>query len=173
MIGDVVRLIAAWLGDATYGVGAQLALVPRDGGDSLPTTPTIIEETTDARLGRGRLPETGFPYLAVTAEPVTAIDQDVNTDDGYFRGSVRIDYVEKDVDADTAKQDGNYVLRAAVWSIRQLMRRDVGHAGRLRNQIALTRIGPVTVDGWQEQLESALTSGGFTVQLEARDYYSL
>lgn len=174
MIGEVSQLVAAWLGDATHGVGALLASVPRSGSDPLPTTPTIIEETTDDRLGRGRLPETGYPYLAVSAERVDAIDENVVTDDGYFAAAVRVEYLNKGSAPDTLKRDGNYVLRAAVWSIRRLMRQDAGASGRLRNQIAVVRVGPIAMEPWVEQMSDGTILGGFVLQIpSARDYYSL
>lgn len=174
MIGDVVRLVADWLEGGTYGVGAMLANVPRDGGDALPATPTIVEETTDNRLGRGRLPETGYPFLAVSAEPSSVMDQDVVTDDGYFATAVRIDYLAKDVDQDDAKRDGGYVLRAVCWSLRHLMRQDANAAGRLRNSIALIRVGPITLDPWQESMDDGTIIGGLVLQIpSARDYHAI
>ncbi|MCC7132481.1 MAG: hypothetical protein IT352_07550 [Gemmatimonadales bacterium] len=174
MIGDLVRIVADWLEDGTHGVGAMLANVPRDVGDALPATPTVIEETANPRLGRGRLPETTMPYLAVTAEAVTAIDAEVVTDDGYFSAAVRIQYVGKDDDAAGVKRDGGYTLRAVVWSLRRLMRQDAGAAGRQRNSIALVRLGPITVEPWQEDLNDGTVIGGLVLQCPAvRDFYTL
>lgn len=174
MIGEMVRFVADWLDDGTYGVGAMLANVPRDGGDPLPATPTVIEETVNDRLARGRYPETGHPFLAVTAELATVIDENVVTDDGYFSAAVRIDYVAKDDTADTIKRDGNYVLRAVCWSLRHLLRQDANAAGRLRNSLALVRVGPISVEPWTESLQDGTLVAGVVVQFPSvRDYYDI
>ena len=65
-----VRQVADWLGDATYGVNAVRASIPKDVADSAPAAVTIYDETRDAWVARGQVPRTKTgtgPLLLVRA----------------------------------------------------------------------------------------------------------
>jgi len=48
---EVVRMVADWFAHATNGINAEIANVPRDGGDSAPTSlVAVLDETRSAIL---------------------------------------------------------------------------------------------------------------------------
>lgn len=173
-MNEIVRLVADWLEDGTNGVNALLASVPRDGGDPLPTSVTIYDETRDNRPARGRVPDgaTDLPAVTVALRGVTVMAEQV-TDDGYCSAEVVVQYAAKNVDAWKAKRDGNYVLRAVAWSLRRLRRLDANAAGRLRNQVALGVIDPIRLEPWVERIEDTLIVGSVVMPVTARDYYAI
>ena len=168
-MNELVRLVADWLEDTTYGVNAQLALVPRDGGDAQPTSVVIVDETRDPRPGRGRVPQDDTPVVTVALQAMTHLTETI-TDDGYLSGEVIVQYAAKNVEAWKAKRDGNYVLRAVAWSLRRLRRMDANAAGRLRNNVALIGIDPIRFEPWFERVDDTLIVGTVTVPLTARDF---
>lgn len=168
-MNELTRIVADWLEDGTNGVNAQLALVPRDGGDPQPANVTVVDETRDNRPARGRVPEDGLPSVVVAMQAMTHLTEQV-TDDGYLAADVVVQYAAKNVDAWKVKRDGNTVLRAVMWSLRKLRRTDANHASRLRNQVALITIDPVRFDPWFERVEDTLVVGTVTVPVTARDF---
>lgn len=54
---DIVRVFADWAEDATYGVNALLASVPRDGDVALPPNVTVMDETRDESVAFGMAPK--------------------------------------------------------------------------------------------------------------------
>lgn len=172
-MNEAVRLVADWLEDGTNGVNALLASVPRDGADPLPTSVTVNDETRDNRIARGRVPESGLPVVVVLSQAATVLDQSVVTDDGFFAVDLVIQYAAKDLDAYEAKRDGNYVLRAVMWSLRRLRRTDANAAARVRNQVALIDLGPIRLESWVEQTEDLVIVGSLVVPVTLRDYYAL
>jgi hypothetical protein len=168
-MNEIVRIVADWLEDATNGVNAQLDLVPRDNGDTQPADVAIMDETRDPRAGRGRVPDDSAPVITVALQGMTHLTE-VITDDGYLAAEVVVQYAAKNVETWKAKRDGNYVLRAAAWSLRRLRRADVSHAGRTRNSVALITVDPIRFDPWFERVDDTLVIGTLTVPVTARDY---
>lgn len=171
---DLVRIVANWLEDGTNGVNALLASVPRDGGDPLPTSVLVYDETRDNRPARGRLPEadTDLPALVIGMRTLTFM-QEIVTDDGYLSAELVLQYAAKNVDAYKAKRDGYTVLRAASWSLRRLRRSDVSVAGRTRNQVTLLTMDPVRFEPWFERVDDTLIVGTLAVPVTARDHFSI
>jgi hypothetical protein len=170
-MNELVRIVADWLEDGTNGVNAQLALVPRDGGDPQPVNVLVYDETRDNRPARGRVPEGAaeLPAITVALQGLTHLTEQV-TDDGYLAAEIVVQYAAKNVDAWKAKRDGNYTLRAAAWSLRKLRRTDGNAAARLRNSVALIGIDPVRFDPWFERVDDTLVVGTLTVPVTARDF---
>lgn len=52
-----VRMVADWLQDATYGIDAIAAVVPRDGSDSAPPTVHVYDETRHGWVARNQIPK--------------------------------------------------------------------------------------------------------------------
>ena len=86
-MNELVRMVADWLEDGTNGVNAQLDLVPRDNGDDQPADVVIVDETRDARPGRGRVPQDDVPIVTVALASLTHMTE-VITDDGYMAGEI-------------------------------------------------------------------------------------
>jgi hypothetical protein len=168
-MNELVRIVADWLEDATYGVNAQLDLVPRDNGDAQPADVTIVDETRDNRPARGRVPEGDGPVVTVAMQGLTHMTETV-MEDGYLAADIVVQYAAKNVDAWKAKRDGNYTLRAVAWSLRRLRRTDANAAARVRNSVAVIALDPVRFDPWFERVEDTLVVGTLTVPVTARDY---
>lgn len=168
-MNEVVRIVSTWLEHATYGVNAQLDVVPRDGGDPQPADVTVMDETSDPRAGRGRIPEDDVPVVTVAMQGMTHLTEQV-TDDGYLAADLIIQYAARNVEMWKAKRDGNTVLRAVCWSLRYLRRREANDAARLRNNVALIAINPIRFEPWFERVEDTLVVGTLTVPVTARDY---
>jgi hypothetical protein len=168
-MNELVRIVADWLEDATYGINTQLDSVPRDNGDDQPADVTIMDETRDPRAGRGRVPDDAAPVVTVSVQGITHLTETL-TDDGYLAAEIVVQYAIKNAEAWKAKRDGNYTLRAAAWSLRQLRRQDVGHAGRTRNSITLLTVDPIRFDPWFERVDDTLVVGTLTVPITARDH---
>lgn len=170
-MNELVRIVADWLEDTTYGVNAQLALVPRDANDPQPGAVTVFDETRDNRPARGRVPDASgdVPALTVSLRGMTHLSETI-TDDGYLQAELMIQFAAKHVDAWRAKRDGHTTLRAAAWSLRYLRRTDANHAARLRNSLALIGIDPVRFEPWFERIDDTLVVGTLVVPVTARDY---
>lgn len=73
MILDVVRAVADWCEDATYGVDATLAALDFDGSDTAPSGAlTVIDETRDDDAAIDRPPTA--PFLKVVAGELRSLD---------------------------------------------------------------------------------------------------
>lgn len=172
-MNEAIRVVADWFEHGTHGINALLASVPRDGGDPLPANVSVYDETRDNRIARGRVPETGLPAVLVSSRTARVLDESRVTDDGFFAVDLVVQFAGKDIDAYKAKRDGNYTLRAAMWSLRRLRRQDASSASRLRNQVALIDLGPMLLDPWTEGTEDTWVVGGFVVPTTWRDYFAL
>lgn len=169
MFNEPVRILAAWLAHATLGVNAKLATVPRDGGDPLPTSVTIVDETTNGSLARGRLPETPRPILTVeiyrwdALEPVPS--QGVLRD---FDVTLLIRFGDTEAQSETGKRDAHYTMRAVQMSLAELWK-ESNSASRTRNNVQLydcTRITPLTL---YAETPNAEIVGGHLITVRGRD----
>jgi len=169
---EPVRILADWLEDATHGVNAKLATVPRDVGDAQPPAVTVYDETRDDRIARGRVadPEDTLPAVYVTLRNAALLPESQVMDDGFFNADLLIRYVTRQSDASRAKQEAFYTLRAAAWSVRRLHRLDGSHASRTRNSVVLTRVLTVSYEPTLEEVEDALLVGTLIVPCEWRDF---
>jgi hypothetical protein len=67
MMQEMVRIVAAALRDGTIGIAAQLATMPREGGDTAPPVPVIYDETSDLQTALDQIPDAPGPFLQVAA----------------------------------------------------------------------------------------------------------
>ena len=67
MMQEMVRIVAAALADATIGVAAQLATMPRESGDEASPVPVILDETSDLQTALDQIPDAPGPFLQVAA----------------------------------------------------------------------------------------------------------
>lgn len=115
-----VRLLATQLADATNGVNAMAALVPRLGTDAAPPTLTIYNETQHGWVARGQVPkpQTGvvFPCVIVYAQAVQYDSGVPDTQDvaRTIEGTLTVvcQLLLTESHTETAVQDGMYLLRA-------------------------------------------------------------
>lgn len=67
MLVETLLTLKAHLEDPTRGLGAKLATTPRESGDALPATPTILEETSSIELALNR-PPAALPALGLSID---------------------------------------------------------------------------------------------------------
>lgn len=139
---EVVRIIADWLADATYGVNAMLAEVPRDNGDPQPADVTIADETRHDWVSRGVATKTVLdagPYIAVAVyQPMTADGLDNATGFTYQPGEIPIAIrdIRADSDSSAANLASGITMRAVRWSL-NLLRDHAHRSSRIRNLVQL------------------------------------
>lgn len=124
---ELPPLLADWLADATFGVNAILATVPRDGGDPLPPNVTVYDEVRDPRCARRIIPPEmvppGHPAIAVyqSAEAVypLARPQRGRLGGAFIEGTATylVLYIQRESDSVAAASAARYTLRAVLHSL--------------------------------------------------------
>lgn len=155
---EAVRIVTAWLKNATYGVAAKLAALPLDGSDTRPTTianTSIVDETDNANAAFRRFDGLTLPALIVTCagEPEqrdAELPQSNDRADGYV--TVQVRYAERAAGSQTAIVDGTYVIRAVIASLREL-HSNANIASRTRNSIRLVSCESIVEQGIYEEVE--------------------
>lgn len=173
MIAESVRIVAAWLADATHGVNALLASVPKDGADAVPASVTLYNEVTHPEIARGQVPDT-LPALIVTVSPspVTATSSSVQPFPGDVRVEVEIRHAVKTAgafDTDDAVVGTGIVFRAVRASLRRLI--TVGEVSRVRNQVQLLAWGDDRLMLYTPNTDNHVT-GTLTITLTMRDVWA-
>lgn len=112
MILETLRILADALGPSgSVPLGTHLAAIPIDAGDTVPTTPIVVDATRNLDVAVGRLPAT-LPALALSFDELTDLDpfsvQGIR--DGHV--AVLFKYGDREVNAEVAMQDALYVFRA-------------------------------------------------------------
>lgn len=174
-MNEPVRLLADWLKDPTDGVAALLATVPRDPGDPLPTGPiTVLDETRDESAAPGHFPDPGTG-IALTVQMTSGLAGDnraaQNSGHGSWNMLVRIGL--RNTNTANAKRDGNYVLRATLWSLRKYRNLDPNSAPRTRNNFRLLLPEEVQVLQWWETIEDTLVSAALLVPFASSHDFGL
>lgn len=144
MILETVRINADWLADATNGVNAMLATVPRDAGDPQPAAVAVRDATRDGVVGRRQIPHasSGAPELFVNFEPDGLTDMDPEVWTTYRDCDalpISIRYVVENAATEAAMRDAYYTLRAAQKSLRRL-NENTNAAATVRNQVELVEL---------------------------------
>ena len=175
MILEAVRMVHTWLQNGTYGVNAKLALMSGagllDGSDTVPADiVTFLEETSDARLARGRVPEVAaqLPCLAVLQSGEVVVPAVVGTT--YFDADVTIGiwYVARDKDSDTGRRDAMYTIRAIRQSLHELFK-PANDASRVRGAVQMFPTGEITVPPLFTIQEDVPISGAVELKVKIRD----
>lgn len=168
-------MVHTWLQDGTYGVNAKLALMSAagllDGSDSVPADiVTFIEETSDARLARGRVPELAsqLPCLAVLQSGEVVVPAVVKTT--YFDADITIAiwYVARDKDSNDGRQDAMYTIRAIRQSLRELFK-PANSADRTRGNIQMFPSGEITIPPLFTIQNDLPISGAVELRVKIRD----
>jgi hypothetical protein len=168
---EVIRSVADWLAHATNGANAEIANVPRDGGDSAPTSlVAVLDETRSEILALKRIPdEQTPPFLFVWFSgdaALSAVNQAKQDADSF---EITIAYVDRDSNAAAAVRDGAYVMRAVRRSMNRL-HENANLASRMRNSIEV-RNGNIRMRLVRPsvELESAVVSLGLAITYAVRD----
>jgi len=152
--------VADWLADGTNGVNALLAGVPRDVGDSVPTSlADVMDETRDDITALRRIPdEQNVPIVFVfmpSDADFRAVNQGKQDADTF---PVWIAYLDRDTGAAAAVRDASYVLRAVRKSLNRFHAGDAtAIAARNRNSIEV-RNGNVRMSLIRPNLQLEATS---------------
>lgn len=174
MFLEPVRIVADWLADATNGVNALLARVPRDAGDPVPPAVTIYDETRHGWVTRATVPRfdgsgIALPGLMVLAHQQTELQPEDPTDaDRWLRPQLLIRYVDREVASEQGAAAASYTYRAVVGALDRLA--DNAHAAaRTRNGIELAGRLQCHYVAQSSPLGDAVVTGALLVQYDARD----
>src|SRR5690349_8344612 len=120
MFTDPLRQVNTWLSNATNGVNALLASVPKDAGDATPASVTIVDAATEAWVARGVIDRSKVgagPLLLVQA----ANDGDATLFQNETRQGTQLEVLIRFAVRKTATDDGFFqawsTLRAAARSL--------------------------------------------------------
>lgn len=175
---EAVRMVTAWLQDATKGVAAKLLALPLDGSDSRPATilsASIVDETSNANAAFRRFDGLTLPALIITCTG------DPEHRDPEFPGSsdradawvtIEVRYAERKTSSNAAITDGTYVIRAVVASLRELHRNE-NVASRTRNSIRLVSCDSMVEQGIYEEIEDTWLLASVTVKYLVSDLLPL
>lgn len=112
MIVNTLRMIADALNDDEYGVNAQLATLPVDTTDTLPSSIAVIgDETQDDTFGYNRFP-TALPAIGVIVDADTPMSGEVMSDNRDGTVTVLIAYANDNVDGAVGKTHTWLTFRA-------------------------------------------------------------
>ena len=177
---ETVRLIADALADATHGVGAVLALVPRSPGDALPATPPIYDETRHDFAALEEMPSelpagVEFPCLVVTLgsgkslyDPARAQPSKLAAAQAEFEATVNVHYFTQDSSAAAARRAARYVLRAvrgALWTFWH----PALSAGRELNKVRLESLIGLEMISMLQPIEHVTIAGACAVHVRGRE----
>lgn len=170
MILEAVRLLAAWLGNGTYGIAAKLAALPKDGSDSTPSgTLSITEETTGAAASVDQYPAAWS--CVVAAQPVESLDGQAATYTHDADVPLLLRLCRTDSNAAAAARDLYYTLRATVQSIEALFNdANTGAvAARTRNSVQAYAIVALGQARTRDEPQDNVVTGALAVTLRCRD----
>lgn len=162
MILEVVRSLTDWLNDGSHGIVAQLATVPRDGGEPLPTVGTIADETRSNLVAQQRLPST--PGFAVNVQQIPMLDGEIQTIVGDGVAQILMRYGVSNADTQYATRDTSYVLRAAILSLRRY-----NADTRSRNQIQIYSCTHLAIQPLWAPIDDVIVTGAIVGHWQFRD----
>jgi hypothetical protein len=170
---ETLYLLRAWLADATYGVNAQLASVPRIGSDALPANLALIAEAGHNKFAaRRQVPDQSaqVPCLLLTAG---RSDLDPHSHAGSVRdGSVEVGiaYFGREADTEVGIQEAEYRCRALQRAVDDWFTTSTGQANRTTGSITVWHIErPLAVVEPFAPLEDDLIGGEMTMTFRVRD----
>lgn len=135
MIIETLRIVADALANQTYGVNAQLPLVPLDGSDPVPSNVVTIEdETRNFDVALNKAPTDDYPQLLVALNNEVEMQGQVVSSVRESTVEVIIQYVALGVQTDTAIRDGYYTMRAVTKCITDLFD-NANESARTRNGV--------------------------------------
>jgi len=170
MILEVVRAVADWLEDATYGVDAKLAALTLDGGDSLPSgVLTVYDETRDDDAAIDRPPEA--PFLKVVAGEIRSLDGQAATYTHDADIPLEITIQRKLTSPAALVRDLYYTTRATLQSVEALFDPSIPAAVTAcsRNGVQLQVIVTLSAARVAPSLDDATGSAAVYLTVRCRD----
>lgn len=171
MIIEAVRIIDAAMRDATIGVGAYLATVPLETGDTTPTTPTILNECQSAEAARDAFPDGVGPYLLIGSGELGEL---VPTAQPQRDGTIEIliRYGSRAAATHDVLRAASYTIRAVRRTLSKLTTTAAGETLRLRNQVQVIDVQQLRSVRLTAPAEDVLVTWGVIVTLRTRDLWA-
>lgn len=170
MINETIRLTADWLGDATAGVNAMLAVLPRFAGDAAPTpVARVADEIRTELVGEGRFPDT-FPCVVVELERASVTGNQVTTTTGDGSVTLLVRVGVQHVEAQQARRDGGYYLRAVYQSLLALARQDPNGTARSANAVQMVAFDDVEMMAASDTIGDTTVIAALRQTISVRDY---
>lgn len=173
MKAEVLRVLADWLADATYGVNARLPGVPLDGTDTQPPDVTITNAADDLRAALGQVPSDAdaLPALVLMLYP-SPVEQSVPANQPWPPDSqveVLIRYAARDSTTDKGVRDESITMRAVLWSLGQLFKTAAGNTARSRNSIQIFPPLSMRMMSFDAPVADSIMTGAILLTLRVRD----
>lgn len=165
MILEVLRVVADHLADPVHGVAAQLATIPRDAGDAVPTAPTIADESRSLAVALGRPPAT-LPAITVMQDGLVDLDprQAQRSRDGQV--AIVLRYCVKEGARDDAATDALLVMRACELAL------DALPLPRTRQRVEVYAVTDLQIGAGARELGTAWALRSLRAVFQARDTLS-
>lgn len=178
---ELCRITADWMKHATLGINAKIPGVERDAGDAVPpdvaawtpesgpaTIAVFNQADHDWVLDKKAPPAS--PALYVVAEmPIEMVGEVMTIQRRTERdGVVMVLYITDKSDKAVALRDGEYTLRAATRSWKELMKND-NAAARTRNNICIEATTTITYVPVTEAVGSHRLAGALVINCRAID----
>lgn len=172
MIIQPVRMVTAFLKDATNGVNAQLnalASAGLYGSDGQPPDVAFIGDSVDDPVViQGKEPHS-LPAIYVKLDGPASFDGMIGTDRRIGdKVALAIRYLTHHGDPEEAVKDTGHTLRAIVKSL-NVLHSNAQEAARTSNGIYLVACTLLLAGEWSEAVGNAKVTGAVVVHYEVRD----
>lgn len=172
MILETLRIHTAWLGDATYGVNAQLALLYLQGlldGDDVPPDVAFIGNAIDDEKVAQWKDPINRPAIYLTLDLPADFEQ-ADQRPGQIRGvvPVGIRYLTAHADYRVAKRDTAHTMRAIRRSA-SVLYQNAQQAARTRNGVYVEGYERIMFGDLDETVGDCQILGGMVVHAQAVD----
>jgi len=177
MKSETLRIVADWLGDATYGVNARLADVPLDGTDTVPDDVVITTAADDQRAALQQTPTDAadLPALQVMLYP-SPVEQSVPSNRPFppdAQVDVVIRYTASNSQTDKGVRDESITLRAVRWSLGKLFTTGDGNTARSRNEVQVLQPESMRILTFDPALPDTIMTGAVLLTVRVRDLNTL
>ncbi len=172
MLIDVVKIVDAWVTNATHGVAAGLAVVPISGGVTRATAPTVFNEADHEEASRLQAPD-ALPALVINSSGTL---QQTTPGVRPFPADVEVELVLRHIVRDHETDDALSVLMQGQRAIQRTMAQlfvVVGNeAARTRNSVQLYSLRSYRGELYRGNEDSILTMA-HTYTFAVRDTWAL
>jgi hypothetical protein len=173
MILETLRAWTDWQQNATYGVNALLAAVPRDAGDPVPgNVATFVDETRNGPAARRRIPDV-VPALVTRLHLTGALDPSVGPNVAHRDAEVAVAtwYADRNVATENGNRSCLYVLRALQRSLAKFVDPSIAAANtaRTRNGITIYNVTALQHVTTFDTIEDTDILGALFVTFKVRD----
>lgn len=170
---ETLYLLKTWLSDATYGVNAHLASVPRLGSDALPADLALIAEAGHNKFAaRRQLPDQSsqLPCLLLSLGRSSLDPHSLQTAVRDGSVEVGITYFGREADSEIGVQEAEYRCRALQRSLDDWFTTAAGQAANTTGSVTVWFIEqPLAVVEPFAPIADDLIQGEMTITFKVRD----